>query len=256
MEKCVSERPVAREAVSQACRHTAANLPINESTPASFPGAPLSLAMSLTASRSEDGPSLASSLPSPVPGDHNDPSHTLPTFTFVMYQLSLLLSSLGLTSTDAFARQQLLAALSNVLGASLHLRQLTPAPLASSPAVQTAPAHPVASSITEPSLSLLPPAPVAVSPVPSYGIRVITPVEPLTAPLRPRHSRRSRKRRVRSCPSSPVPNKRPSPVESTTSITQPELIASANPFAALAVDEHSVVEQAATEDTIASNPYK
>ena len=102
----------------------------------------LSSTMSLTASRVKEGPSV-SSPPSLDPGDPNDPSHTLPSLTFVMYQLSVLLSSLGSTANDTYARQQLLAALSNVLCASLLLPQPTPFPAPSSiPVVQTAPTHP------------------------------------------------------------------------------------------------------------------
>ena len=81
--------------------------------------------MPLTASLGGDAPSPPVPSPSPWDGGSNDPSHTLPSFAFVIYQLSLLLSSLGSTAVDAFARQQLLAALSNVLSTSIHLRQLS-----------------------------------------------------------------------------------------------------------------------------------
>ena len=105
-------------------------------------------AMPLTASLGGDDPSPSVPSPPPLDGDPNDPSHTLPSFAFVIYQLSLLLSSLGSTAVDTFARQQLLAALSNVLSTSIHLRQLS----ISSPstAVQAAPAPPVTSPIAEP----------------------------------------------------------------------------------------------------------
>ena len=161
--------------------------------------------MSHTASRVEEDPPVLSPL-SLCPGDPSDPSNTLPSFTFVKYQLSLLLSSLGSTANDTHARQQLLAALSNVLYSSRQFRQINHTSYPSSPAVQAAPAHPVTSPITEPSR---PPPPSSSAPL--NTIRVLTPVESLTAPPYPRHSRRSRKRRVRSCPSSHVPNKRPSP---------------------------------------------
>ena len=79
--------------------------------------------MPLTASLGGDAPSPPVPSPSPWDGGSNDPSHTLPSFAFVIYQLSLLLSSLGSTAVDAFARQQLLAALSNVLSTSIHLEE-------------------------------------------------------------------------------------------------------------------------------------
>ena len=94
-----------------------------------------SVAMPLTASFDGDGSSPPLPSPSPGDGDYNDPSHTLPSFTFVIYQLSVLLSSLGLTATDTFPRQQLLAALSNVLCTSIYLRQLPPSSI---PAVHAA----------------------------------------------------------------------------------------------------------------------
>jgi len=95
--------------------------------------------MPLTASPSGDGVSPPLPSPSPGNGNSNDPSHSLPSFAFVIYQLSVLISSLGLTASDAFARQQLLAALSNVLYTSVNLRQLP----SSSTAVPVVPASPV-----------------------------------------------------------------------------------------------------------------
>ena len=216
---------------------------------------------------------MASSLLSLDPGDPNDPSHTLPSFTFVIYQLSLLLTSLGSTATDTFARQQLLAAFSNVLCASLQYRQHTPTSFPSSPAVQAAPASPATSPVIEPPCpppSSPPPAPVSTSPVPPlFGIRLLTPVEPLTAPIRPRRSSRSRKRRVRSCPSSPVPDaKRPSPVAAADQTVEPAIITaittptvshvSPNPFSPLAADadgdEDNIAEQASSDDLLAPQP--
>ena len=159
---------------------------------------PSSLAMSLTASRVEEDSPVLPPL-SPCPGDPSDPSHTLPSLAFVMYQLSLLLSSLGWTASDKYARQQLLAALSNVLYASLQLRQINHTSYPSSPAVQAAPTHPATSPITEPACPSPPSssAPIFghVSPLAALNtIRVLTPVEPLPAPPYPRHFRRSRKR--------------------------------------------------------------
>jgi len=207
--------------------------------------------MPVTASRA-DGPSQAVPSPSPCSGDSNDPSQSLPSFAFIIYQLSLLISTLGSTPNDAFTRQQLLAAMSNVLCASL---QLTHLPSHSSSAVSAAPAPPVASPVTEPARPATPPAsspssspsPSASPSPPAFTIRVLTPIEPPSAPpLRSHGPRRSRKRRrARSCPSSPVPSMRTAPAAAVAT-------SSPNSFAPLAQLDNDAAEQASQDDTIAS----
>ena len=165
--------------------------------------------MPLTASLDGNASSFPPPSPSPGGGDPNDPSHSLPSFAFVIYQLSVLISTLGSTAADTFTRYQLLAAFSNVLSTSINLREV-PSSITADGAVHVAAAVAPASSVTSPipeppHTPTPPPLPRSNTPSqsPSLTIRVLTPVQPLTPP--PRRSRRKRRpNRSRSCPSSPA----------------------------------------------------
>ena len=166
---------------------------------------PLSHAMPLTASCAGASPSPVASSPPASYGDFSDPSHPLPSFAFVILQLSSLLVTTCSDSHGAYARQQLLFALSNVLFTSLHSTSPS-TPSSIIPAVQATPAPIVPIPVTEspsPPLPTPPPRTSAPSPSPRLTIRVLTPVQPFTPA--PRRSRRKRRRsRSRSCPPSPA----------------------------------------------------
>ena len=108
-----------------------------------------SVAMPLTASLDGNASSFPPPSPSPGGGDPNDPSHSLPSFAFVIYQLSVLISTLGSTAADTFTRYQLLAAFSNVLSTSINLREV-PSSITADGAVHVAAAVAPASSVTSP----------------------------------------------------------------------------------------------------------
>ena len=162
------------------------------------PSSPSPLALSpfvtmpLTASLDGNGPTYP--LPSPSPGDDdlNNPSHSTPSFAFVIYQITVLISTLGLSAGDILARAQLLAALASLSYTSTNLRQLS----SSITTVPVAPVPPVNSPIPEPPLPSIPTPPSRAGtpspPSPSLTIRVLTPVQPFTPP--PRRSRRKRRR--------------------------------------------------------------
>ena len=145
--------------------------------------------MPLTASLDGNASSFPPPSPSPGGGDPNDPSHSLPSFAFVIYQLSVLISTLGSTAADTFTRYQLLAAFSNVLSTSINLREV-PSSITADGAVHVAAAVAPASSVTSPipeppHTPTPPPLPRSNTPSqsPSLTIRVLTPVQPLTPPL-------------------------------------------------------------------------
>ena len=225
-------------------------------------------AMSVNASHGLDGSSPAVPSPSPALTDPNDPTHSLPSFAFILCQLSLLLTSLGSTANDSFAHQQLLGAMSNMLAVSLHCTHpLAPgspaeavAPSPSSPAVQAAPAPPVPSPVIEPPRPSTPPPPRSSSPpapstpppapAPIFAICVLTPIEQLRPPpLRPQHARRSsrKRRRARSCLSSPVSS-------SSCSTSASAAVHTSILFAPLAQLDDGAAEQASGDDMIASEP--
>ena len=81
--------------------------------------------MPLTASLDGNGPSYPLPSLSPGDGDSNDPPHSASSFSFTIYHLTLLISTLGLSASDNLSRAQLLAAIAEL---SFHLQQ-PPLPL-------------------------------------------------------------------------------------------------------------------------------
>ena len=120
--------------------------------------------MPLTASCPGEDPSPVASSPPAGCGAVPDPSHPLPSFAFVISQLSSLLLTTCSDSDGAYARQLLLFALSNVLFTSLHATSLAGAPLSPlTPAVQATPAPIVPTPVTESPSPFQPPLPTSLA---------------------------------------------------------------------------------------------